>query len=123
MTKRKWMLILIPSVLILLFAALFGAGSILKNPFGKEDRILESMHDLEKIVKEENWKQAKTKSEYAFNAWDQISNRIQYSVEREYMNDISGILARIKGGIEAKDDKTLLKEIYYFYEVWNNLGT
>lgn len=122
MTTRKWMLIIIPIVIILLFTAVLGGGSFLKKPFGKEDHLLKSMHDLEELVKKKEWKQAKTKSKYALKAWDQVSNRIQYSVEREYLNDISGIFARIKGGIEAKDDKALLVEIYYFYEVWDNLG-
>jgi hypothetical protein len=122
MAMRKWMLIIIPTLCILLFTAVLGGG-ILKKPFGKGDHLLKSMQQLEKTVKDKKWEQAKTNSKQAYKAWDHVSNRIQYSVEREYMNDIAGILARIKGGIEAEDDKGLLKEIYYFYEVWDNLGT
>ncbi|WP_268236519.1 hypothetical protein [Caldalkalibacillus thermarum] len=32
-------------------------------------------------------------------------------------------LARIKGSVEAEDDQALLVDIYYFYELWDSLGS
>jgi len=77
---------------------------------------------LEKQVEAKQWTQAKSEIEYALKAWDRIVNRIQFSVERETIYDILGTLARMKGGVAAKDDKAIMEEIYYFYVLWENLG-
>lgn len=122
MTTRKWLLYTIPILMLLLFGAIFNGGDFLKKPFGSDDRLLHSIQQLEKETKEKNWIEAKKRSTYATKAWNKISNRVQYSVERDYMYDISGTLARIKGGIEAEDDKAIIEEIYYFYDLWDNLG-
>lgn len=123
MMTRKWLLYSIPALMILLFSGVFISGSFLKHPLGKDDRIMESMKKLEQHVKEQKWEQAKKESDYSSHAWnDIISTRVQFSVEREYMYDINSTLARIKGGIVAKDDKTVIEEVYFFYDLWKNLG-
>jgi hypothetical protein len=94
----------------------------LRGANGLYDRLLSSVHQLEQIVQQKNWEQAEDKSKYATEAWKKISNRVQYSVEREYMHEITGVLARIKGGVKAEDDKAILEEIYFFYDLWDNLG-
>lgn len=113
---------MIPILIVLICAATFGGGAYLKKPFGKDDRLLYSVKQLEHNVKDKNWNEAKKNSTYANKAWSKISNRVQYSVERDYMYDISGTLSRIKGGIEVEDDKAIIEEIYFFYDLWDNLG-
>lgn len=97
-------------------------GSLLKQPLGEDDRLLETVKNLEAAVKKKEWKRAGNDIVYALKAWSKVVNRIQFSVEREYMFQISGTLARIKGGIEAEDDKAIMEEIYFFYDLWENLG-
>jgi len=122
MKARLWLLYVVPIVLILIFCAVMATGSILKKPWGENDRLVESVQSLEKEVKAKQWTQAKSEIEYALKAWDRIVNRIQFSVERETIYDILGTLARMKGGVAAKDDKAIMEEIYYFYILWENLG-
>ncbi|GAC41823.1 DUF4363 family protein [Paenibacillus popilliae] len=122
MKKRKWLMLGLSVFLLVFFGAVLGSGNFLKQPLGKEDRLLEAVQSIEQHVEKKNWELAKDKVEYASNAWRQIVNRIQYSVEREYMYDISGILSRIRGGIVAKDDAAVMEEVYFFYELWENLG-
>jgi hypothetical protein len=122
MQRRKWLIYLIPTVFLLFSIALMAGGSLLKEPFGEDDRLKESIEKLEADVKKKQWKQAKVHTEYALKAWHRVVNRIQFSVEREYMLEISGALSRIKGGVEAEDDKATLEEIYYFYDLWEYLG-
>ena len=112
MKKKKWLLYAIPILMLLLFISIMVSGPMLKNPLGKHDRLLES----------EQWTQAKVQVDYAMHTWDRIVNRIQFSVERESIYDILGALARMKGGIAAKDDQAILEETYYFYALWDNLG-
>jgi len=51
-----------------------------------------------------------------------VVNRIQFSVEREMMMEISGTLAKIQGAVRAEDTAAVLQEIHYFYELWSNLA-
>ncbi len=122
MKARKWLLYFAPFILIVLFALILGGGAVLKQPLGEDDQLLRAMRTIERNVKHKEWKGAAEQSEYASKAWGIIVNRIQFSVEREYMYDISNILARIQGGIVAHDEKAALEEIYLFYSLWDNLG-
>ena len=122
MKTRFWLLYVLPTCLILLFAAIMASGAILKKPFGTDDRLLESVQTLEKQVKGQKWTEARSQADYAMQAWDKIVNRIQFSVERETIYDILGTLARIRGGVVAQDDKAIMEEIYFFYVLWDNLG-
>ncbi|MGC5772357.1 DUF4363 family protein [Paenibacillus pabuli] len=122
MKTRFWLLYVLPICLLLVFIAIMASGTFLKKPFGADDRLLESIHKLEKQVEGKQWTEAKSQVDYAMNAWKKIVNRIQFSVERETIYDILGTLARIKGGVAAEDDKAIMEEIYYFYVLWDNLG-
>ncbi|MDN8588902.1 hypothetical protein B2I21_04185 [Chryseobacterium mucoviscidosis] len=122
MKTRFWLLYVLPICMILLFCAILASGTFLKKPWGTNDRLLESVQTLEKQVQAKNWTEAKTQVDYALQAWDRIVNRIQFSVERENIYNILGALARMKGGVVAKDEKMILAEIYYFYVLWDNLG-
>ncbi|WP_342551312.1 DUF4363 family protein [Paenibacillus sp. FSL R7-0652] len=122
MKKHKWLLYTIPIVMLLMFIMVMVSGPLLKKPFGTQDRLLDSIQLLEKQVQNKQWTPAKTQIDYAMKAWDRIVNRIQFSVERESIYDILGALARIKGGITARDDQAIMEEIYYFYALWDNLG-
>ncbi|KOY16675.1 DUF4363 family protein [Paenibacillus sp. JNUCC31] len=122
MKTRFWLLYVLPICLLLVFTAIMVSGTFLKKPFGADDRLLESIHKLEKQVEGKQWTEAKSQVNYAMNAWEKIVNRIQFSVERETIYDILGTLARIKGGVAAEDDKAIMEEIYYFYVLWDNLG-
>lgn len=97
-------------------------GSLFKLPMGEDDRLLEAVKNLEDNVKKKEWKQSSNDINYALKAWSKVVNRIQFSVEREYMFQISGTLARIKGGIKAEDDKAIMEDIYFFYDLWENIG-
>lgn len=122
MKLRKWLIYIIPIIFILLSIGLMTGGSLFKHPMGEDDRLLEAVKNLEDNVKKKEWKQSSNDINYALKAWSKVVNRIQFSVEREYMFQISGTLARIKGGIEAEDDKAIMEEIYFFYDLWDNLG-
>jgi hypothetical protein len=119
---KKWLIRLIPIAFILISIVIMTTGSLLKQPLGKEDRLVESIKELEANIEDKNWIEANANIIYAKNAWNKIVNRIQLSVEREYMIEINGILDRISGGIKARDDQAILEEIYYFYGLWEYLG-
>jgi len=119
---KRLIIFVIPTFILLLSIAIMAGGSVLKHPLGQDDRLLEAVQNLEKDVKNKEWDQAEKQIDQAITAWKKIVNRIQFSVEREYMFEINGTLARIKGGVEAKDDQAILEEIYFFYDLFDGLG-
>ncbi|MFZ3591640.1 DUF4363 family protein [Bacillus sp. DJP31] len=119
---KKFLLYFIPIFTITSFIFILNSGFWLKKPFGNDDQLYEAVHKIEVAVKEKQWDTAKENIEYAETAWRKIVRRIQFSVEKEYIIDISGTLSRIKGVIEGKDEKAIMEETYYFYELWDNLA-
>lgn len=120
--KRRWAIILIPAFILIVSIGIMTGGNFLKKPMAKDDRLLEAVQQLEKNVKNKEWGQAEERAQYAGEAWKKIVNRIQFSVEREYMFEITGALSRIKGGVKAKDDQAVMEEIYFFYDLFDSLG-
>ena len=54
--------------------------------------------------------------------WDKVVNRVQFSAERNELDDLSMSIARLKGAIQAQDKPTGLTELSEAYEHWKNLG-
>ncbi|WP_256860507.1 DUF4363 family protein [Paraliobacillus ryukyuensis] len=119
---KKFFLYFIPLCTLALFIFVMNSGSLLKQPLSKEDQLYKSIYQIETNVKEKDWKKANKNINYAETAWKKIVRRIQFSVEKEYIIDLNGTLSRIKGGIAARDDKAIMEEVYYFYELWHNLA-
>lgn len=119
---KKFLLYLIPILTLAFFIFIMNSGSLLKKPIGNEDRLYEAVLQIEADIREKNWDKASKNIDYAETAWKKIVRRIQFSVEKEYIIEISGTLSRIKGGIKFEDDKAIMEEIYYFYELWDKLA-
>ncbi|MDQ0337586.1 hypothetical protein J2S00_000356 [Caldalkalibacillus uzonensis] len=120
---RKWLLYIVPTLFLALSISVMAGGKYLKQPFGEDDKVYEAIQQLETLAKNKDWEQARERIDYASKAWQKVVNRIQFSVERETVFEISGALARMKGSVEAEDDQALLVDIYYFYELWDSLGS
>ncbi|WP_017726127.1 DUF4363 family protein [Halalkalibacterium ligniniphilum] len=118
---RKLLLILVPTLFIALSSALLVSTGWLKEPFSEDDRLQESIQALESHIKNQEWGQASQTQKKAEKAWESISKRIQFSVDREIMFEINGSLSRIKGSIEGRDQESTLIEIYYFYTLWESI--
>ncbi|MDV2686050.1 DUF4363 family protein [Alkalihalophilus lindianensis] len=119
---KKFLLYLIPSLFVLASFLMMIGGGWLKGPFGDDDDLLSYVEKIEIYVKSEKWEEAQQEQWKAENAWERISKRVQYSVERDDMMAIAEALHRIKGGIEVQDATTVFPDIYYFYGIWNDFG-
>jgi len=119
---RKWLINLVPVIFFIISISVMAGGSVLKNPLGENDHVFDAVQQIEHHAKNEDWTQARERARYAVSAWEKVVNRIQFSVERDHMIEISGTLARIQGGVEARDKNAILEEVYYFYDLWRNLG-
>jgi len=55
-------------------------------------------------------------------AWEIITDRVQFSTEREELKDGKRSIARMKGFIEANDSAGALSELSEVKEHWSDIG-
>jgi len=109
-------------VILLLFVAIMVSGSFLKNPITGNDRVIEKVEKIESFTKEKNWIQAKNQLQEGIQAWEKVKNRIQFSVERDFLLEIDNKFATLKGAIKAKDEKVVITTGEELKFVWKELG-
>jgi hypothetical protein len=119
---RKFLVITIPIVALVVFVSIMLSGSILKKPLGKDDNIPESIQLIIQDVESENWKGASDKTENLSTAWKGLVKRIQFSSERDEINSFDASMARLRGAIMAKDKSASYIELNEVYEHWDGLG-
>ena len=119
---RKFLVISIPIVTLILFVLIMFSGNILKHPLGKDDNIPESIQLIIQDIDSENWEEANNKTETLSNTWEKIVKRIQFSSERDEINSFSTNIARIRGTIMAKDKSGSFAELNEAYDHWKELS-
>jgi len=119
---RKFLVITIPVVTIVIFIAIMLSGNFLKLSLGQNDNIPQSIGLVMKDVSNEDWEAANRDTDNLEKAWKKIVRRVQFSSERDEINAFSASLARLRGAIEAKDKSNALSELYVEYEHWNELS-
>lgn len=119
---RKFLVISIPIVTLVFFILVMLSGDVLKKSFGSDDNIPQSIETLIQDVNNENWEAANKNTDNLSKAWDKVVNRVQYSSERNEINDFTISLARLRGAIQAEDKSGSLQELNEAYEHWKDLG-
>ncbi|WP_217585805.1 DUF4363 family protein [Lentibacillus saliphilus] len=119
---KKFMLYVVPSAMLFLFVVVMNSGSMLKKPYGQDDRVYEAVKQLETHVKEERWEHAEKDIQYIERAWKKVVNRIQFSVEKDNMEEISQTISHMKGQVYIRDDQAIFEHIYYYYDLWDRLA-
>jgi hypothetical protein len=119
---RKFLVIAIPVVALVLFILVMLSGDFLKESFGSDDNIPKSLEIVTQDIANENWEAAKVHTENLSTAWNKVIQRVQYSSERDEINAFSMNLARLRGAILAQDKNNGLTELSEAYEHWNELG-
>jgi hypothetical protein len=119
---RTFLVRAIPIVTLILFILLMLSGDFFKKSFGNDDNIPLAIETVIEDIKNENWDAAEKDTDHINEAWNKIVNRVQFSSERNEINDFSVSLARLRGAIEAQDKSGGLQELNEAYEHWNDLG-
>lgn len=108
--------ILVVSVFIMLSAPLFKKSS---SDWGNIPR---RMDTITNAVLSDDWILAEQNTNELETAWKSTINRIQFSSERNEINDLSVSLARLKATITAKDKTSALVELSEAGQHWDDLG-
>lgn len=119
---RKILTIAIPIVTLALFICVMLSTGILKKPFGEDDDIPQTIEKVIQDINQDNWMEVNMDIEALEKAWNKVIRRIQFSAERDEINDISTSIARLRGAALAEDKVNSLIELNEAYHHWRVLG-
>lgn len=119
---RRFLVISIPIVTIALFVLIMLSDNVLKNSLHNDDNIPFSIDSVRNEIEEDDWTEANNRAQQLTNAWSKVVKRVQFSAEKDEINEFYKNLARLKGAITAQDKSDALMELNEAYEHWINLG-
>lgn len=119
---RKKAIIISSIFMMTIFIAIMGSGFILKNSFTSDDDLINQIDLVQKAVMEDDWESASVELASGFKAWEKIKNRIQFSVERTFIEDIDIELASLAGAIKAENKDISIITTEKIRILWNALG-
>lgn len=119
---RKFLVIGIPIVTIVLFLAVMLSGNYLKTTKVNNKNFTELVAIVEEDINNDRWEEAKLHSEELQETWDKLINRTQFSSERDEINQLNVCLARLKGAIKSNNKALAIDGLYEAYEHWDQLG-
>ena len=112
----------IPIVTIIIFILIMLSDNFLKHSFNEDDNVVKYIQQIMNDVNIEDWDEANIKLINLNEAWMKVVRRVQFSAERNEINDFDKSIARLRGAILAKDKANALIELSEAYEHWENLG-
>lgn len=109
-------------MLLSLFILTMLSGDFLKRSVVNGNTIPEWINLIINDIELEQWDEANIKSSELSNSWDKIVKKVQFSSERDEINDFSVNISRLQGSILTKNKDNALLELYEAYEHWDELG-
>lgn len=119
---RKFFVIFTPIAIVAITALIMLSGEFLKKPTGDMDNVPKYMDTITKAVQSEDWKSAEENASKLEDAWKIIVKRVQFSGERNEINDLNVSIARIKASINVQDKSAALMELSEAGQHWIGLG-
>jgi len=111
----------IPAVTLAFFVAFMNSGTFLKT-YGLREPVPVYFDSLETLITQEQWMAAAEKARQMEAAWDKVLRRLQFSEERDEINNFRHSLARMKGYIAAEEKGGALAALNELEETWVDLG-
>lgn len=118
---RKVVYYSIPIITLVMFALVMLSGTYLKNSRSIEDDFPAHLESVKSDISSEQWDNAASNIDKLYNAWKKVARRVQFSAERDEMNDIDINLSRLRGAIDAKDKSIALVELSEARMHWDNI--
>lgn len=113
---------IIPAIILLLFIVIMNSGTYLMHPWGFSDNVPGYFPQIYNNISRNQWNQASYDLENLHLAWRRVIKRIQFSVERDEINNFQHSMARLKGFLEARNQPGAYAEIEEMKETWDDLG-
>lgn len=119
---RRFITIAIPSVLLALFIFTMLSGSLVKKSLGKEEDIALLIEGLTNDMNNEAWDKVGQGIDKLENVWKKAAFMLQFSSERDEINNFYTCIARLRGAVQAKDKADTFMELYEAYDHWKRMG-
>lgn len=118
----KLMKYFIPILFLVVSVVIMLSSGFLKNAFGGKE-IPFILDEVMVDVKNDNWNDANNKVDEIKKVYKKISILVQFSAERNEIENFYHQLAMLKGYVEAKQEGEAIATIYLLKEYWAELGT
>ncbi|NLI61160.1 MAG: DUF4363 family protein [Clostridiales bacterium] len=119
---RKFLVIAIPILTLILFILIMLSGNHLKKSLVENNNIPDQIQVIEGYINKEEWQEVSKETKKLEEIWQKIVVIVQFSSERNEINAFTINLARLRGAIRAKDKSSALIELNEAYEHWKDLG-
>ena len=98
------------------------SGNILKRSVVNGNSVPEWINLIIHDIELEHWDEANEKTSTLSNSWEKIIDKVQFSSERNEINNFSVNISRLHASIITKNKDDALLELYEAYEHWDELG-
>lgn len=119
---RKFLVVSIPIITLVLFICIMLSGGFLKKPLGENDDFEQVLTKTIEDVNNEAWDKVNDEVQELSRIWMKIIKRVQFSQERDEINSVTSNIARLQGAALAEDKAASLMELYDAYNHWKELG-
>lgn len=119
---RKFIVLAIPTVTLILFVLIMQSSIFLKKPLGQDDDVPGTLDSMIDDVNNEAWDDANNELEDLNIAWKKVLFRVQFGSGKEEIYQLDTSIARLEGAVIARDKAGALMELYEVYNHWEELG-
>ena len=119
---KKFISYVIPVVTLAVFVLIMLGGNYLKKPHNTSEDVLGFTQTSIEHAKTEKWDMLSEDIINIDTAWKKIIPRIQFSVERDEIYNISLGIAKLKGSVVSEDKANTLMELHEILENWHELS-
>lgn len=119
---RKLWMYTIPLLFLVSFVVIMNSGDVLKKPMTTQDDFPYYLQEVEQAIEREDWDAARAHSANLSSAWEKVSPRIQFSVDKDEMKSIDVGLSRLHAFLQAQDRSLALATATEIREHWDHLN-
>lgn len=112
----------LPILAIMAFAVILNGGHLFKQPKGGEDDVSHYLTLVREDLQNGDWSQAAQNAEKLTNAWLKVLPRVQYSVDRDDVTNLSRVLHRLEGSLADEDRSGAMADLREAEFLWEDLG-
>lgn len=118
MKKRSYVfLLLIPIISVMLSSCTLFAVRI-----DRKTGFTESLSGVENHIRADNWDQALSNRDEAFEIWHRIKPLLQIDVDHDYVNLIEDYFIMLRAYLETRDKSQALAMLLLIKDTWENIG-
>lgn len=112
----------LPLLILAIFIFTMKSGDFLKQPLVDGDDVIGTLALVEQSIHEGDWQAAKEQIQQAREGFITVQRRVQFSVEKNELNEIGSSLNRAIGFIDVHDEGGARAEIEEIKFAWEGLG-